>query len=161
MCFALLEDCALLSGDSVLGCGTCVFDDLHAYMQTLHALRKLMLCQPAHAAPAAQHEGKGDNKAHIPAPVVLHSIYPGHGPVVRMRALQHLDAYIENRQGREMKLVRMRVSCLLCHVLYIPFYPVPMFLVFIDFPHPPVPPCRWMHSLPVPAAGTLLGSWFH
>ena len=124
VCFALAEDCALLSGDSVLGCGTSVFDNLHTYLQSLHAIRLLMLCQPSHTV-VVQHEHKdGDNKVPVPVPVVLHTVYPGHGPVVRARSLQHIDAYIENRQSREKQLVRSR-DCffLLCLVSYLLYYP--------------------------------------
>jgi endoribonuclease LACTB2 len=88
--FVLLEDFALISGDSVLGCGTSVFDDLSNYMKTLGMIRNLMICQPT---------------ATIVTKAALHSIYPGHGPIVRDRALRHVDFYIENRNAREKKLL--------------------------------------------------------
>jgi ribonuclease/clavin/mitogillin len=96
VCIAVLEDFALLSGDSVLGCGTSVFEDLHDYMRTLHNIRALMLCQPIC--------GDGAGADHIKAPVALRMIYPGHGPVVRTQALQHIDKYIENRNERERRI---------------------------------------------------------
>lgn len=120
VCFAVLEDCALLSGDSVLGCGTSVFDDLHAYLQSLRAMRLLMLCQPSNAATTVQHVCKGgDNKVAVSAPILLHTLYPGHGPVVRNSALQHIDAYIENRQSREKQLVRACRVCIISSAPYV------------------------------------------
>ena len=101
--FVLKEDFALLSGDSVLGCGSSVFDDLHAYMQSLHRIRLHFLCQKS--ADTIDEGSQGWSKppdSHLPP---LHSVYPGHGPVVRERALAHVDAYISNRESREEQLL--------------------------------------------------------
>ena len=61
MCFLLKEEGVLFSGDSVLGCGSAVFDDFTSYMASLR--KCLALC-------------KGIQPDGTP---VIRKIYPGHG----------------------------------------------------------------------------------
>ncbi|ESO09559.1 hypothetical protein HELRODRAFT_73524 [Helobdella robusta] len=76
MSVLLHEENALFTGDCVLGEGTCVFEDLHSYMNSLELIKSLN-------------------------PSV---IYPGHGAVVR-DPQQHVSAYIANRNNREQQIV--------------------------------------------------------
>lgn len=80
------ENDALLSGDCVLGCGTTVFSDLHAYMHSLEVLKQAM-----------RRPGQEISK-----------IYPGHGPVIRHNAIDKIDEYIHHRNARERQII----SCL-------------------------------------------------
>jgi len=100
--FVLKEDFAVLSGDSVLGCGSSVFDDLHAYMESLRRIRLHFLCQNTDENEGVDGVEKSNSDTRLPP---LHSVYPGHGPVVRERALAHVDAYISNRESREEQLL--------------------------------------------------------
>ena len=79
----LNEDNALFSGDCVLGCGTAVFDDLHEYMCSLEKIKQLIQLSPGS----------------------VHTIYPGHGPVIRDNALAKIDEYITHRMQREQQIV--------------------------------------------------------
>lgn len=88
ICMALIEDSALFSGDTVLGCGTAVFDDLSAYMQSLEKMRALMICNDAKTA----------------TPQMLRNIYPGHGPCSE-RGLEAIDSYMTNRLNREKQIL--------------------------------------------------------
>eukprot|EP00499_Haloplacidia_sp_CaronLabIsolate_P004573 CAMPEP_0196782708 /NCGR_PEP_ID=MMETSP1104-20130614/11915_1 /TAXON_ID=33652 /ORGANISM="Cafeteria sp., Strain Caron Lab Isolate" /LENGTH=325 /DNA_ID=CAMNT_0042152951 /DNA_START=9 /DNA_END=986 /DNA_ORIENTATION=+ len=72
----LEEDGSLFSGDCVLGIGSGVFEDLSAYMMSLHKLREL--------SPTA--------------------LYPGHGPHTT-DACALIDKYIAHRQEREQQIV--------------------------------------------------------
>jgi glyoxylase-like metal-dependent hydrolase (beta-lactamase superfamily II) len=72
----LEEDGALFSGDCVLGEGTCIFEDLYHYMQSLAIIQKL---KPS-------------------------CIYPGHGPIV-LDPETHVQAYIDNRNNRERQIL--------------------------------------------------------
>ena len=80
MSFMLLEDKAILSGDSVLGCGTTVFDNLKQYMDSLHHLKSIITKES------------------------VSLIYPGHGPVIK-DALGKVTDYIRHRQFREDEIV--------------------------------------------------------
>ena len=84
--FVLIEDAALLSGDCVLGCGTTVFDDLFDYMRSLERIRSLI------------ESG---------SPCAIHSIYPGHGPVIagHCKALKRVEEYIAHRGVRESEII--------------------------------------------------------
>ncbi len=75
VCFVLEEDNALFSGDAVLGHGTAVVTDLHAYMQTLDLLRGLK-CTVAH---------------------------PAHGDVVQDPA-KVISGYITHREARKRQV---------------------------------------------------------
>jgi len=87
--FIIAEDQAILTGDCVLGCGTTVFDDLFEYMKSLEKLRQLIV---------ASHQ-KGGKEG-------LHTIYPGHGPVIRETALQKITEYIDHRNERESQILK-------------------------------------------------------
>lgn len=73
---SLLEENSLFSGDTVLGEGTAVFEDLYDYMNSLEAMKNLL--------------------ADI--------IYPGHGPVVK-KPTEVLNYYLEHRQQRENEII--------------------------------------------------------
>ena len=94
VCFVLQEDFALFSGDSVLGCGSSVFEDLADYMASLSRMRDLMLC-----APCSSDSTSGG------VPSVLSTIYPGHGPIIRKDALEKIDGYIAHREARETQII--------------------------------------------------------
>lgn len=117
VCLVVLEDFAVLSGDSVLGCGTSVFDDLHLYMKSLSKIRELFFCQQSNtpcttsvATGTASDTATRTSNSTATVTVALHSIYPGHGPIVRQRSLEHIDAYITNRKQREHHLSTI-LSC--------------------------------------------------
>ena len=90
LCFVLKEDFILFSGDSVLGCGSTVFEDLSDYMASLARMRDLMLCAPC-------KEGE--------TPSALNTICPGHGLVIRGGGLQKIDEYIMHRTEREEQIM--------------------------------------------------------
>jgi glyoxylase-like metal-dependent hydrolase (beta-lactamase superfamily II) len=101
--FILHEDSAILSGDCVLGCGTTVFDNLFEYMQSLKRIRQIIVDSnntphTGHATRAATNGGY---------PHKIHTIYPGHGPVIRDTALEKIDEYILHRDAREEQIVRI------------------------------------------------------
>lgn len=76
--FAWAEEGALFTGDSVLGHGTAVFEDLGAYLASLERMRPLF----------------GGGRA-----------YPGHGAVVADGPAK-IDEYIRHRQQREEQVVQ-------------------------------------------------------
>ena len=92
ICFLIKEDMALFSGDTVLGCGSAVFDNLTDLMSSLEKMRRLMLCAETNDAGSL--------------PLALHTIYPGHGPVCTKDGLRKIDDYLENRRQREAAIVR-------------------------------------------------------
>jgi glyoxylase-like metal-dependent hydrolase (beta-lactamase superfamily II) len=105
--FLLHEDSAILSGDCVLGCGTTVFDNLFEYMQSLKRIRQIIVdsnsvTQAGHTTRSAT---KGDPLGGYP--YKFHTIYPGHGPVIRDTALEKIDEYILHRDAREEQIVRI------------------------------------------------------
>lgn len=73
---SLLEENSLFSGDTILGEGTAVFEDLYDYMNSLEAMKNL--------------------SADI--------IYPGHGPVVK-NPTEVLNYYLEHRRQRENEII--------------------------------------------------------
>lgn len=80
MCFFLHEEGALFSADNVLGHGTAVFEDLGAYMASLHRMRGI---------PGFGNESR---------------IYPGHGEVVE-DGKGKVEEYISHRQQREEEIL--------------------------------------------------------
>jgi glyoxylase-like metal-dependent hydrolase (beta-lactamase superfamily II) len=108
VCFVLREDMALLSGDSVLGCGSSVFDDLTSYMASLHRMRSHMLCAETNGSSGSGSGsggggggGSGKKGGIRGRPLVLHTIYPGHGGIVINDGIKKIDEYIQHRQDRE------------------------------------------------------------
>ena len=91
--FVLIEDHALLSGDCVLGCGTTVFDNLYEYMQSLKRIRQLIV------------DSNDNTKKMKMVYKNIHTIYPGHGPVIRDTALEKIDEYIHHRELREKQIL--------------------------------------------------------
>lgn len=76
--FLLLEENAIFTGDTVLGHGTTVFEDLAAYMESLARLQKL-------------NAGR---------------LYPAHGAVVEDGA-RKLAEYVRHRKLRENQVIRV------------------------------------------------------
>jgi ribonuclease/clavin/mitogillin len=77
--FELAEEQAVMSGDTILGASTAVFDDLHAYM---HSLRRIATCKPQR-------------------------IYPAHGPIIDgVDAPQRVDQYLHHRTQRETQILQ-------------------------------------------------------
>lgn len=107
--FILHEDHAVLSGDCVLGCGTTVFDNLFEYMQSLRRIRKIITdSASAEGKPAAStNANAGGVEGVIQYSHNIHTIYPGHGPVIRGTALQKIDEYIAHRDAREAQILRL------------------------------------------------------
>jgi endoribonuclease LACTB2 len=99
--FLLLQDAALFSGDCVLGCGTSVFDDLHDYMQSLEKLKQIMILPKQQQQ--QQHSTTNDQSEQA----LIHTIYPGHGPIIRHNALQKIEEYIEHRLQREQQILQV------------------------------------------------------
>jgi glyoxylase-like metal-dependent hydrolase (beta-lactamase superfamily II) len=82
-CFLLEEEQAVFSGDTILGAGTAVFQDLHAYM---HSLRRIHRANPRR-------------------------IYPAHGPLIDgdndESAPRRIEQYIAHREQREAQIVEL------------------------------------------------------
>jgi ribonuclease/clavin/mitogillin len=76
--FTLEEENAVLSGDTILGASTAVFQDLHAYM---HSLRRIAACHPRR-------------------------IYPAHGPIIDgQEAPERVEQYLAHRDQREKQIL--------------------------------------------------------
>jgi len=86
ICLYFPEDRALFTGDTVLGHGTSVFDDLAIYMQTLRKMIEF---------------GKGDGATPRYGPV-----YPGHGPHV-VDGFKHVSTYLKHREDRENEILEV------------------------------------------------------
>lgn len=84
----LIEENVLFTGDTVLGAGTAVFEDLGQYMRSL----KRMLTV---AEQSSGNEGTSRTR-----------LYPGHGPVVD-DGPRVLSEYISHRQERERQIVEL------------------------------------------------------
>ncbi|CRG87733.1 Beta-lactamase-like protein 2 [Talaromyces islandicus] len=78
MSFVFQEEDAIFTGDNVLGHGTAVFEDLHAYIDSLHKMKE----------------------------AVSGRAYPGHGPVLDSATAKITD-YIKHRQQREDEVIRV------------------------------------------------------
>jgi len=76
MCLWMKEENSLFTGDTVLGEGTCVFEDLSDYMASLEKIHKLNATR----------------------------VYPAHGPTVE-NPEQHIGMYISHRLQREGQIV--------------------------------------------------------
>jgi len=76
--FYLEEENAIFTGDTVLGQGTTVFEDLGKYMNSLHKMKQF----------------------------TPDRLYPGHGPVVE-NGIEKLDEYITHRLNREVEIVEV------------------------------------------------------
>ena len=94
--FLLHKDHAVLSGDCVLGCGTSVFDNLFQYMNSLRRIRKIIV---------DSNDNNRNNDNMMLYPNSIHTIYPGHGPVIRNSALEKIDEYIHHRELREEQIL--------------------------------------------------------
>ena len=75
--FVLTEERAVFTGDTILGSGTAVFSDLHAY---LHSLRLIAVEQPS-------------------------KLYPAHGSVIASEAPRRIEEYIAHRSQRESQIL--------------------------------------------------------
>ncbi|KAJ7603631.1 beta-lactamase-like protein [Mycena polygramma] len=82
ICLHVPQDNALYTADTVLGQGTAVFEDLAAYIASLH---KMLAFARAEGAP---------------------TLYPGHGPVVTDGG-QVIETYIKHRLEREAQIVKI------------------------------------------------------
>ncbi|KAG8858529.1 hypothetical protein FRB96_005201 [Tulasnella sp. 330] len=86
----LVEERTLFTADTVLGHGTAVFEDLGAYMASLHRMRDVWV----------QDKGQVSDES---APG---RVFPGHGAVVKDgRAL--IEEYIAHRQEREDQILEL------------------------------------------------------
>jgi len=99
VCFVLKEELSLFSGDTILGCGTSVFDNLHSYMNSLRALRNKI------APPASLQCSDSLSFDNMPISV----IYPGHGPTIigATETLKKVDEYLSHRQLREEQVLHV------------------------------------------------------
>uniref|UniRef100_A0A1B6LYQ2 Beta-lactamase-like protein 2 homolog n=2 Tax=Graphocephala atropunctata TaxID=36148 RepID=A0A1B6LYQ2_9HEMI len=79
--FTLEEEDVLFSGDTILGEGTAVFEDLLNYMKSLRKIQKIN-------------------------PKV---IYPGHGPVIQ-NSQQVINYYLTHRESREEQILNVLTS---------------------------------------------------
>lgn len=103
--FILREDNALLSGDCVLGCGTTVFDNLYEYMQSLRRIRQ-MIVDSSNCKSAKYQAESTESSAEIVYTHPIHTIYPGHGPIIHDNALDKIDEYIMHRDLRERQIIQ-------------------------------------------------------
>ena len=81
MALVLQEEDAMFTGDNVLGHGTAVFEDLHAYIMSLHTMKSAF-------------KGRA---------------YPGHGPVID-DGPSKITEYIKHRQMREDQVIQVLKS---------------------------------------------------
>ncbi|KAI0355048.1 Metallo-hydrolase/oxidoreductase [Trametes cingulata] len=86
LCIYYPEDRALFTGDTVLGHGTTVFEDLRTYMASL---RKMI--DFAKGADGTQK---------------YNTVYPGHGPVAA-EGLAKVSMYLRHREEREAQIVNV------------------------------------------------------
>ncbi|ETW85353.1 hypothetical protein HETIRDRAFT_379268 [Heterobasidion irregulare TC 32-1] len=86
-------DRALFTGDTVLGKGTAVFEDLGSYVASLRTMLH-----------AARNEDFGQGKPEGKAEATYTLLYPGHGPVVE-EGTTTIRMYIEHRLEREEQII--------------------------------------------------------
>lgn len=86
-------DRALFTGDTVLGKGTAVFEDLGSYVASLRTMLH-----------AARNEDFGQGKSEGKAEATYTLLYPGHGPVVE-EGTTTIRMYIEHRLEREEQII--------------------------------------------------------
>jgi endoribonuclease LACTB2 len=85
ICLYLLEEKALFTADTVLGQGTAVFEDLAAYITSLHSLLQFRDQLETHQ---------------------FTRVYPGHGPVVN-DGPKLINEYIKHRMERETQIIQV------------------------------------------------------
>ena len=91
ICLSIADDSAIFTADTILGEGTAVFEDLGAYMQSLHALESAAI-----SLRSSTGSGATGN-------VVL---YPGHGAVVS-NGEETIKTYIAHRTEREAQILAL------------------------------------------------------
>jgi len=92
--FILHEDNALVTGDCILGCGTTIFDNLSEYMDSLKTIHNIIIANNHLCGDCNSKNNQG-----------IHTIYPGHGPVIKHNAVNKVEEYINHRVDREDEIM--------------------------------------------------------